>query len=59
MAQRAKNDPVRGPAISARIPLGRWAEPNEIASVIRFLISQDASYVHGVVLPIDGGYSIS
>jgi NAD(P)-dependent dehydrogenase (short-subunit alcohol dehydrogenase family) len=59
MAQKAKNDPVRGPAISARIPLGRWAEPNEIASVIRFLISQDASYVHGVVLPIDGGYSIA
>ena len=42
-----------------RIPLGRWAETEEIANVIRFLISPDASYVHGVVLPIDGGYSIA
>lgn len=59
MAARAKNDPERGPRISARIPLGRWAEPAEIASVIRFLISPDAAYVHGVVLPVDGGYSIA
>lgn len=59
MAARAKNDPERGPRIAARIPLGRWAEPEEIANVIRFLISKEASYVHGVVLPIDGGYSIA
>ncbi len=59
MAQKAKNDPVRGPAIMQRIPLGRWAEPADIANVIRFLISSEASYVHGVVLPIDGGYSIA
>jgi NAD(P)-dependent dehydrogenase (short-subunit alcohol dehydrogenase family) len=59
MAARAKNDPERGPRIAARIPLGRWAEPEEIAKVIRFLVSPDASYVHGVVLPIDGGYSIA
>lgn len=59
MAAKAKNDPARGPQISSRIPLGRWAEPGEIANVIRFLISPEASYVHGVVLPIDGGYSIA
>lgn len=59
MAARAKNDPERGPRISDRIPLGRWAEPADIANVIRFLVSEEASYVHGVVLPIDGGYSIA
>ena len=59
LSQRAKNDPTRGPAILQRIPLGRWAEPEEIANVIRFLVSSEASYVHGVVLPIDGGYSIA
>jgi NAD(P)-dependent dehydrogenase (short-subunit alcohol dehydrogenase family) len=59
MAARAKNDPARGPAISARIPLGRWAEPEDVANVIRFLVSEDAAYVHGVVLPVDGGYSIA
>lgn len=59
MAAKAKNDPERGPRISQRIPLGRWAEPSDIANVIRFLISSDAAYVHGVVLPVDGGYSIA
>nr|WP_230722443.1 SDR family oxidoreductase [Martelella mediterranea] len=45
--------------MTARIPLGRWAEPMEIANVIHFLVSDEASYVHGAVLPIDGGYSIA
>lgn len=59
LAQGARNDPQREPKITARIPLGRWAEPAEIANVIRFLLSDEASYVHGAVLPIDGGYSIA
>ncbi|WP_180902763.1 SDR family NAD(P)-dependent oxidoreductase [Martelella soudanensis] len=59
MGAGAKNDPERGPKITARIPLGRWAEPMEIANVIHFLVSDEASYVHGAVLPIDGGYSIA
>ncbi|MCO5084568.1 MAG: SDR family oxidoreductase [Rhizobiaceae bacterium] len=59
MAIGAKNDPERGPKITARIPLGRWAEPSDIANVIAFLVSEEAAYVHGVVLPVDGGYSIA
>lgn len=59
MALGAKNDPTRGPAITARIPLGRWAEPSDLANVIAFLVSSEAAYVHGVVLPVDGGYSIA
>lgn len=59
MAMAAKNDPTREPQITGRIPLGRWAEPNDVAEVINFLVSPAASYVHGVVLPVDGGYSIS
>lgn len=59
MAMGAKNDPTRGPNITARIPLGRWAEPSDIANVIAFLVSDQAAYVHGVVLPVDGGYSIA
>lgn len=59
MAMGAKNDPEREPKITARIPLGRWAEPSEIANVIAFLVSEDASYVHGAVLPVDGGFSIA
>jgi len=38
-------------------PLGRAAYPREIATVVRFLASDDASYLSGVVLPIDGGRS--
>ncbi|HET7481440.1 MAG TPA: glucose 1-dehydrogenase [Actinomycetota bacterium] len=39
------------------IPLGRVAQPEEIARVVAFLASDDASYVTGVLLPVDGGYT--
>ena len=39
----------------AKIPLGRWAEPYEIAAAILFLLSDDASYVTGAELLVDGG----
>ncbi|OZI60624.1 SDR family NAD(P)-dependent oxidoreductase [Bordetella genomosp. 11] len=42
-----------------RIPLGRGAEPEEVASVIAFLASDDAVFVTGVNLPVDGGLSAS
>ncbi|OYR30977.1 SDR family oxidoreductase [Brucella pseudogrignonensis] len=59
MASRAKNDPARAPKIIDRIPLNRWAAPEEVGKVIAFLISNSASYVNGTVIPVDGGYSIA
>lgn len=45
--------------ILERIPLGRGAQPEEIAAVIAFLASDDASFINGVNLPVDGGVTAS
>lgn len=42
-----------------RIPMGRAAQPEEVANVIAFLASDDASFVNGVNLPVDGGVDAS
>ena len=43
--------------IQERHPLGRFAEPGEIAAVMLFLASDEASFISGSVLPVDGGYT--
>ena len=44
--------------LSAQIPMGRFAEPSEMAAAIGFLASEEAGYITGVVLPVDGGISM-
>jgi 2-deoxy-D-gluconate 3-dehydrogenase len=53
-ALRADRD--RNAAILARIPAGHWGKPEEIGGAAVFLASAAADYVHGVVLPVDGGW---
>ena len=49
-------DPVRSRQILERIPAGRWGEASDIAGACVFLCSPAADYIHGVVLPVDGGW---
>ena len=49
-------DAERSAAILARIPAARWAEPGDIAGTVLFLCSRAADYVHGAVVPVDGGW---
>ena len=49
-------DPDRNTAILARIPAGRWGRPSDIGGAAVFLASDAAAYIHGAILPVDGGW---
>jgi 2-deoxy-D-gluconate 3-dehydrogenase len=51
-----RTDAERAPAILARIPAGRWGNPDDLAGAAVFLASRASDYVHGIVLPVDGGW---
>jgi NAD(P)-dependent dehydrogenase (short-subunit alcohol dehydrogenase family) len=51
-------DPARTERIVARTPLGRFGEAEEVGNAAAFLVSRAASFVHGSVLPVDGGGAI-
>jgi 2-deoxy-D-gluconate 3-dehydrogenase len=51
-----RNDPVRNPAILARIPAGRWGSPDDFAGAAVFLASAASDYVSGSILTVDGGW---
>jgi NAD(P)-dependent dehydrogenase (short-subunit alcohol dehydrogenase family) len=56
MGKRAWSDPAKGGPMLQRIPLGRFAECEDIASVVCFLLSDAAAMLNGLALPIDGGF---
>lgn len=49
-------DPVRNPAILARIPAGRWGEPADFKGVTVFLASRASDYMTGEIVTVDGGW---
>jgi 2-deoxy-D-gluconate 3-dehydrogenase len=54
--QALQDDPVRSRAILDRIPAGRWGEAGDLGGATVFLASDAAAYVHGAILPVDGGW---
>ena len=53
--QQAEYTPEMLRAVDARIPLGRHARPDEVAALFAFLASDEAAYITGAAIPIDGG----
>lgn len=51
-----RNDPDRNRDILARIPAGRWGDPADLGGAAVYLASAAADYVHGAMLPVDGGW---
>jgi 2-deoxy-D-gluconate 3-dehydrogenase len=49
-------DPARSAEILGRIPAGRWGEPGDLAGTAVFLASAASDYVHGAIMPVDGGW---
>ena len=49
-------DPQRAPAILARIPAGRWGEPDDLKGAVVFLASAASDYMHGAIVPVDGAW---
>jgi 2-dehydro-3-deoxy-D-gluconate 5-dehydrogenase len=54
--QALREDPARYAAILDRIPAGRWAAPGDFAGAAVFLASRASDYVHGALIPVDGGW---
>ena len=59
MAVKAWSDPVKAGPMLQRMPLGRFVEPEEVASVILFLLSDGAAMINGVTMPVDAGFAVN
>jgi L-xylulose reductase len=56
MGEMAWGDPKKSGPMLAKIPLGRFAKPFHVAQVVAYLLSDQSDMIHGVTLPIDGGF---
>ena len=56
MGEMAWSDPDKSRSMKAKIPLGRFARPIDVAHAVAYLLSDQAAMIHGVTLPVDGGF---
>ncbi|KAI9712936.1 MAG: Dehydrogenase reductase SDR member 4 [Chrysothrix sp. TS-e1954] len=54
-----EDTPEKRAAVTAGIPLGRWAQPRDVANAVAFLASEEADFITGATLRIDGGRSLN
>lgn len=59
MAEKAWSDPAKSGPMLARIPMGRFVQPEEVAAAIAYLLSDAAAMVNGIDLPVDGGFLVN
>lgn len=56
MGEMAWGDPAKSGPMLARIPLNHFAKPRQIADAVAYLLSDHAAMIHGVTMPVDGGF---
>ncbi|WP_107496534.1 SDR family oxidoreductase [Thalassobius sp. I31.1] len=57
LTQNLQNDPERSDAILSRTPLARWGTPQDLIGPALFLASDQAAFITGTLLNVDGGYA--
>lgn len=59
MGRKAWSDPKVGGPLLSRIPLGRFAEVEDVTHIVLYLLSDKSAMLNGVTLPVDGGFTIA
>ena len=58
MTERSYNDPAMNAARRRHMLLGRWGQPEDVSNAVAFLCTPESSYITGINLPVDGGWSV-
>jgi NAD(P)-dependent dehydrogenase (short-subunit alcohol dehydrogenase family) len=56
ISRRGREDKAFNDKVMARLPTGRWSEPEELAGTALFLASRASALINGATIPVDGGY---